>query len=348
MERAEGGMERGEGGMERARDGRSGVVAGDAPPTARWGDAGPWLHLAHANGFPPGAYARFARRLATGFRVVATPGRPLTPGARPEEIHDWGQLAGDLLVATEALAADGPIIGVGHSLGAVTTAFAAARRPERFRALVLVDPVVFAGFRFVAWSWIRRLGVEGLLPLVGAARDRRADWPTREAAQESYARERLFADVPLDVLDDYVRHALVAREGGGFTLAYPPAWEARVFATAPADAWPELRRVRCPVFALRGARSDAFTPAAAARLRRTLPGAVVETVPGAGHLLPFERPEYVADRILALLGASLGPSADRTAPRPTRTAPATGRAVQNAKPTIRAEEDTLSGRGQNG
>ena len=33
------------------------------------------------------------------------------------------------------------IVGIGHSLGGVTTMYAALQRPDLFRALVFIDPV---------------------------------------------------------------------------------------------------------------------------------------------------------------------------------------------------------------
>ncbi|MFC2031070.1 hypothetical protein ACFLWA_10115 [Chloroflexota bacterium] len=42
-----------------------------------FGGSGPTLHLAHANGFPPGTYGPLAETLTGGYRVVALPSRPL-------------------------------------------------------------------------------------------------------------------------------------------------------------------------------------------------------------------------------------------------------------------------------
>lgn len=312
-------MREGRGGAERrATAAARAEVAGSGLPLVRWGDVGPWLHLAHANGFPPGAYAALARRLATRCRVVAAPLRPLHPGARPAEVPGWEPFAADILAALGPGAPgadsgpddtpggpderpDGPVIGVGHSMGGVATVLAAVQRPDRFRAVVLVDPILFAGLRAFVWTWMRRLRVAHRLPLAAAARRRRAVWPSRAAARASWRSKELFAGVPDDVLDDYVAAALAKRPEGGYELRYPADWEAHVFETTPTDPWPAVARLGCPVLVLRGARSDAFTPAAAARLRRVLPHALVQDVPDTGHMLPFQRPEEVADRILAFV-----------------------------------------------
>lgn len=61
----------------------------------------------------------------------------------------------------------------------------------------------------------------------------------------------------------------------------------------------ELRRLRVPSLFLLGARSAMHDSRKVAdRLGRLAPSARVEIVPGAGHALPTDRPELVAERIL--------------------------------------------------
>ncbi|WP_221891001.1 alpha/beta fold hydrolase [Microbispora sp. KK1-11] len=65
----------------------------------------------------------------------------------------------------------------------------------------------------------------------------------------------------------------------------------------------ELRKVSVPTQILVGRRSRLLRPAAAlARARRLIPGLRrAEVVPGAGHGLPQERPQLVAERILTFI-----------------------------------------------
>ncbi|HRE27275.1 MAG TPA: alpha/beta fold hydrolase, partial [Anaerolineales bacterium] len=88
------------------------------------------LVFAHANGYPPGAYRPLLERLAERYRVLAPEARPLWPGARPEAVSTWDVFADDWLdwAAREALP---QVIGIGHSIGAITLLQAALRAPER-------------------------------------------------------------------------------------------------------------------------------------------------------------------------------------------------------------------------
>ena len=51
------------------------------------------------------------------------------------------------------------VIGVGHSIGATVTLRAAIRQPERFRALILLDPAFFRPHFILLWNIIKKLGL---------------------------------------------------------------------------------------------------------------------------------------------------------------------------------------------
>jgi len=263
------------------------------------GGRGPVLHLAHANGFPPGTYRLFAQALATHHHVFALPARPLWPGSRPVEAPTWRTMAGDLRAGLEALAPGG-IVGVGHSLGGVLTLWAAIERPDLFRAAVLIDPVILPPH----WLWWLRLnravGLDGRQPLVRAALRRRRTWPDYQACFDHYRRKEFFARWSDDALWDYVRTA-TREEGDGLALRYPPEWEAHIFSTVPVDIWRDVPRLPVPCLVVRGEHSETFVPVALARVARLLPAARVVTIPGAGHLLPMERPQETATAILDFL-----------------------------------------------
>jgi pimeloyl-ACP methyl ester carboxylesterase len=214
----------------------------------------------------------------------------------PREIDSWRPLARDLAATLEGRGVDG-VIGVGHSLGGVLTAWAASSRPGLFACLVLIDPVLLAGPRAVFWRCTKRLGLEHRLPLIRATRRRRDRFPDRETARAQWSRRPVFAGFDPRSFTDYVEAALTPHAAGGVTLAYPKAWEARIFELTPHDPWPGMVGLDMPVTALAGATSDTFLPVAARRLQRVVPRARVEVVDGTSHFLPFERPERVARMI---------------------------------------------------
>ncbi|MBP7125188.1 alpha/beta hydrolase [Myxococcota bacterium] len=266
-----------------------------------WGGSGPLVHFGHANGFPPGSYRCLLGRLRSCYRIASLESRPLWPGGPgPEGLRSWEPLAEDL---TDTLRDRGlrGILGVGHSLGAVLGLIAACRDPGLFRALVLVDPVLFTGPRAVIWRAMKRLGLGERTPIVSGALRRRDRWTSREAARGAWRDKPLFRSFRDDCFEAYLDEALEATEDGTLRLRYPKAWEAAIFRCTPSDPWNLVRTVQIPVLVLRGQRSDALTRAALRRCERLLPRGEVREVPGTGHMLPLEAPDRVAEAILDFL-----------------------------------------------
>lgn len=267
-----------------------------------FGGQGPVIHLAHANGFPPGAYRPLAETLVGDYHVIGLATRPLWPGSRPDQAPSWRPLADDLIAALDDLGLQG-ILGVGHSLGGVLTMWAAIRRPDLFRAVVLIDPVILPP----AWLWVARtmrvIGLGRRLPLVQGALRRRRIWPSRSDCYAHYRDKALFARWPDASLWAYVEAGTRPRADGQVELVYPPAWEAHIFATVPTNVWRDVPRLTVPALVIRGAHSDTFRAASQARMARLLPQARFLVIPGAGHLVPMERPQEVGATIRDFLAA---------------------------------------------
>ena len=254
-----------------------------------FGGRGPVIHLAHANGFPPAAYGPLAEVLTERFHVVGLPARTLWPGSWPESISDQHPLADDLVDGLDTLGLR-DIYGVGHSLGGVLTLWAAIRRPDLFRAVVLIDPVILPPSWLQVIRLMRWLGLYWYQPRVQGALHRRRVWPDRPACYEHYRAKRLFARWPEPSLRAYVEAGTRPRADGQVELVYPPEWEARVFATTPTGIWEDVPQLRVPALFVRGERSEVFRPECQRLIARQLPGAQFVVIPNAGHLAPLERP----------------------------------------------------------
>jgi pimeloyl-ACP methyl ester carboxylesterase len=268
-----------------------------------FGGKGPILHLAHANGFPPGTYRLLAETLTKHYHVIGLPSRPLWPDSRPESVTSWHPLANDLVQGLEDLGLS-HIVGVGHSLGGVLTLWAALRRPDLFRAVVLIDPVILPP----SWLWalrlMRGLGLQHRQPLVQGALHRRRTWPSSRACFEHYRSKSLFARWSDASLCAYVESGTCRRADGKVALLCPPEWEAHIFATTPIHIWRDVSRLRTQTLVIRGEHSETFRAAAQARMARRLPGAHFVTIPDSGHLVPMEQSLSTGAFICKFLGAS--------------------------------------------
>ena len=287
----------------------------DALQLDDWGGTGPVLHLAHANGFPPGSYRKLIELLKPRYRVVTLRSRALVPGSDPLTLRSWHDLADELAHGLHSRGLEG-VVGVGHSVGGVASLLASVKAPGLFRAVVAMDPVLVTGRRLLMLHAVSLLGLRSRIPLASGARRRRDGWGSREEVAASYRKKPLFQRFDPESFQDYLTHGLVETPEGGVRLAIPAAWEARVFETIPVDVWRGLRAVTVPALVVRGESTDTLTPEALARVRRTVPGVSTDALPGT-HLFPLEQPEACARRILAFLDSLDAAPEESVTPRRT-------------------------------
>lgn len=274
---------------------------------------GPLLLHAHANGYPPEVYQSFLAPFLGTFQTRAIFLRPFWPGSDPDSLHDWRMFRNDYLDVLPAQLAETEgeetLIGMGHSLGAMTTLMAAIEAPEMFRALVLIEPTLFP-------NWVgllmRGLGPLHLFryfhPLVRRTLRRRTSFTDQESMFQNYRKKKIFAAIPDHVLRDYVRGLAAPQADGTVRLKYSPDWEVKIYETggsADRYVWKNLVRIPCPVLVLRGERSDTVSQKTLERIARGLPRGQAVTLPSVGHLLPLEAPEQVAAVILDFLDSVL-------------------------------------------
>lgn len=211
-------------------------------------------------------------------------------------------LARDLGVVIDTVAADGPLVLAGHSMGGMAMMALAEHRPELF-----VDRV--AGAVFVSTSGGRLDAVTlGLpramgarlrrrLPLLLAARARMLSRRTRRRPPtiESQVVRRFLLGRPMRLAD----HRVVLED-----LVATPADSMCGFFTDlmlhdRSAALAAMETV--PTRVLVGDRDRLTPPVHARRLAETMPWAELSVLPGAGHMLPLERDRAVSQAVADLV-----------------------------------------------
>jgi pimeloyl-ACP methyl ester carboxylesterase len=274
-----------------------------------WGGRGPHAHFLHGNGFCAGTYAPFIRQLAPGLRIVASDARGHggSEFSSIEPIRDWAVFAQDLEAVVRHTLRP-PVIGMGHSLGAVATFIAAAAQPGLFSALVLIDPVFLSRRLLWGLAALRLLGLAGRVPRAVLARRRRRTFKGKAQALRLFLAGRgIFKRWSPEFVEAYLECGLLEKDEATAVLRCDPELEAQIFESVPTDIWAAAGRIDCPVLAIRGAESDVFSAGAAARLEARLAGCRVVTLAGTGHFPPMEKPAESAAAIRAFL--------DEAAPR---------------------------------
>lgn len=266
-----------------------------------YGGIGQPLHFLHANGYPPECYKPLLELLKTQYHVFGMLLRPLWPGSNPSDVQSWHPFSDDLLCFLESQST--PVIGLGHSIGAIVTLRAALRDPGKFRALILIDPVLFVPRFMVMWNMIRALGLGNRLhPLIAGAKRRRRTFDDLDLVFQRYRTRSVFRYMSDENLRTYIE-GITRKTDQGYELVYSPEWEARIYLTnmRDFDIWRDLSKLQVPVFFLRGAETDTFLGNAARLVKRKQPQARAETLDKSTHLLPLERPREVFDTMQTFL-----------------------------------------------
>jgi pimeloyl-ACP methyl ester carboxylesterase len=284
------------------------------PPTPFFdlGGSGQPLHFLHANGYPAECYRTFFELLQTQYHVFGMYLRPLWKDSNPNEIQSWKPFSEDLLQFLARQTA--PVIGVGHSIGAIVTLRAALQEPTKFRALILLDPVLFVPSQLIAWKFFHALGLSDKVhPLIAGAKRRRREFDNLETVFRSYRSRSVFRYMSDENLRIYIEGITRPKGDGTYRLVYSPEWEAQIYRTGlqDFDLWRGLPNLEVPTLFIRGAETDTFLENAASLVKRMQPKGRVETLQKSTHLLPLERPQEVFDILQSFLTETLkvsGPS----------------------------------------
>ena len=265
-----------------------------------WGGGGAQAHFLHGNGFCAGTYTPFIRYLVNDLHILASDvrGHGGSDQPRVERVRHWDIFAKDLKNLIEQKMSP-PVIGMGHSLGAVTTYMAAAKHSHLFCAIVLIDPVILP--RRLLWllAAVKSLGLGGNIPLVKKARRRRRNFKGKQEALRLFAAGRgIFKNWSKEFVHAYLECGLLEKDEQTAVLKCDPELEAQIFESIPLNVWRYANKIKCPVLAIRGELSEIFFADAAQRLGDIVADYELQTIPGTGHFPPMEKPQESANLIL--------------------------------------------------
>lgn len=261
-----------------------------------WNGSGPEAHLLHANGFCAGTYNPFVKHLASDIKITATDirGHGDSIGQTLGRINHWKIFAEDLKNFIEKKMSP-PVIGIGHSLGAVTTYMAAATYPHLFSGIILIDPVILPKRILYLFKALRFTGLIGKFHLASGARRRKRVFSSKNEALQRFTSGRgIFKTWSPEFVDAYLECGLLEEDENTAILKCDPELEAQIFESAPTDAWEFASKILCPVLAIRGEKSDTFYPDAAESLKKYIKDYTLVTIPNTGHFVPMEKPEECA------------------------------------------------------
>ena len=145
------------------------------------------VQFSHANGFPASTYSNLFELLNnTQVNFVEKMGHGNYPLNK-----DLNNFADELIESIEKVYSE-PVIGIGHSLGGVVTLLAASKRPDLFKKIIVLDPVLFSKRkRYVVWLLLK-IGFTDWLGVTKKAVKRRTHFSSLEEVRKIYQQKPLF------------------------------------------------------------------------------------------------------------------------------------------------------------
>jgi len=256
---------------------------GHGPVTLLW----PSLYADHVSLMP------IATELARTRRCILIDGPGHGRSAVPERrytLWDCGRAAEQILDELGVERVD----WIGNAWGGHVGVCAAIRSPSRVHTLTVIGSPMNALSPSMRWKTrvVLALLSLGARDLVGKLIAKVMISPASSPVHREYVRSCI-RDAPMGGIRQAVSSISLHRE----------------------DLTPQLPRVTVPTLFVAGG-DDTIWPAEAARLQAAeIPGARFETVPGAAHLVPLERPRETVAVISDFLGARTSPASESSGER---------------------------------
>ena len=251
------------------------------------------IQFSHSNGFPAKSYTTFLQKLPSSYdlQFVNTFGTGKYPVDR-----GWEQMTREL--EEQVKGKQTPIVGLGHSLGAVLTLKLAAKHPEYFKGIIVIEPPLFFGYQAFLFRWAQRLGMAlQANPLAKRALSRRNQFQNKEEAFQYFREKRLFKSFHPDCLQDYLDHGLKSIDDT-LQLTIPREVESQIFMNIPTRLnW----HIPLPIYFLYSEKFPVLTRESIKMLQTKLPEANFIPLQDGGHMYPLEKPQECAQLITKIL-----------------------------------------------
>ncbi len=252
--------------------------------------------FSHANGFPSSCYDFFFQQFVD-YEIDSIP----FSGKNLANISiGWTELRDELISFIENKYQE-PVIGLGHSMGAVFMLLAAEKKPELFKKIILMDPPIMGhGLRLSIQQKQKEGSVHDVLSVAQKAKIRKDIFPSMELVERVLRGKSLFQQFHPICFQDYLKGAFTILPNGKVALSFPKELEYTIFCTIPSFEKPISISVPVQyIFANSGEIFDSRLDGIS-ELEALIPSATFTPFEG-GHLFPFEKPKEVADLVITLI-----------------------------------------------
>ena len=222
---------------------------------------------------------------------------------KPTETALTREQDADVLIEFLQKTQDKPVIGIGHSQGATATTIAAAKRPDLFSALYLLEPVTFTNQQGKLYSLVPRM-VKMTREPFKSTQVKQADWDSVDGYYQFLRRHKAYKRISDEHLLTYAKNSLEAGEQGKLTLRFSPKQELANYFGTPLIMKPLQQLIadnKVPVQLIIGKPSMFISQQVRQMWDKFVPKEQMTVLNDYGHLLPLEAPELCAKLIFQKL-----------------------------------------------
>jgi len=260
--------------------------------------AKPPAHFYGGNGFTVGNYQPLLTELASSFDISSLAMRGYWYDKPKAKVLTREQDA-ELLIKFLEQTQDGPVIGIGHSQGATATAMAAAKRPDLFSQLYLIEPVTFTKSQALLYKLIPRRVKLKRQPFKSAL-TKKITWASIDEYYDSLRQKNAYRRICDEHLYLFAKESLVQQEDGRYTFIFSPKQEiANYFGIPYIDgALKKLAKTAVRYQLIIGKPTIFINDKVRSNWKKFVPANQLHIMPENGHLLPIEAPKPCAQVIL--------------------------------------------------
>lgn len=255
------------------------MIATNGGVRIAWEEAGsgePVL-LIHGLGYARWGWEPLVPLLAERFGVIAFDNRGIGASDVPPGPYTAGQMAGDARAVLDAAGVERAHV-VGTSLGGMVAQELAITSPERVDRLVLVCTTPGGSSAYPMPEVTTRL--------IAQAREL-----APEAAVRRFVENALGPKPDPALVERILAHRISNPQD-------PAGWQAQAAAGTTYDGAGRAQRIAAPTLVVSGTADAVVDHRNSVLLSQMIPGARLELIEGAGHLVFWEHPRTVADLII--------------------------------------------------
>ncbi|EZH75863.1 hypothetical protein ATO12_03475 [Aquimarina atlantica] len=194
-----------------------------------------------------------------------------------------------------------PVIGIGHSTGGVLLLIAASIKPQLFRKVIVIEPILYHPWKR---KLIHLMKILGLANNIGPAKrtlKRKSFFETKQEAYEYFKGKQLFQQFNDQCFNDFIEYGLKESENG-FELAFSKEIEAEIYSSTYTKLPRGIHKLNGTL--IYGNKSKMFKKSDAKWWKSNLRNFDIIEL-NEGHLFPLEKPLETAEIINRIIKHSI-------------------------------------------